>query len=75
MNTDAKIYQGFPSGSVVKNPSAIQETRVQSLDQEDPLEKDVRIHSSILAWEIPWTEEPGRTTVHGVTKRWMQLGN
>ena len=30
---------------------------------------------SILAWEIPWTEEPGRTTVHGVTKRWMQLGN
>ena len=33
------------------------------------------IHSSILAWEIPWTEEPGRTTVHGVTKHWMQLGD
>ena len=70
MNTDAKIYQGFPSGSVVKNPPAIQEMRVQSLDQEDPLQKEMGIYSSILAWEIPWTEEPDRTTVHGVTKHW-----
>ena len=37
----------------------IQETRVQSLGQEDPLEKQMANHSSILAWEIPWTEEPG----------------
>ena len=36
------------------------ETRVQSLGQEDPLEKEMAIHSSILAWRIPWTEEPGR---------------
>ena len=50
---------GFPGGSVVKNLPAKQETRVQSLDQEDPLEKGMATHSSILAWEIPRTEEPG----------------
>ena len=50
---------GFPSGSVVKNPSAKQETGVQSLGQEDPLEKETATHFSILAWEIPWTEDPG----------------
>ena len=50
---------GFPDGSVVKNPPAIQEMWVQSLDQEDPLENEMTIHSSILAWEIPWTEKPG----------------
>ena len=44
---------------MVKNLPAMQETRVQSLGQEDPLEKEMTIHSSILAWEIPWTEEPG----------------
>ena len=44
----------------VKNLSAMQETRVRSLGQEDPLEKGMVIHSSILAWRIPWTEEPGR---------------
>ena len=43
----------------VKNLPAIQETRVQSLGQEDPLEKETATHSSILAWRIPWTEEPG----------------
>ena len=41
------------------NPPAKQETRVQSLSQEDPLEKEIATHSSILVWEIPWTEEPG----------------
>ena len=45
---------------MVKNPPAMQETWVQSLGQEDPLEKRVAIHSSILAWRILWTEEPGR---------------
>ena len=43
----------------VKNLPAIQETWVQSLGQEDPLEKEVATHSSILTWEIPWTEDPG----------------
>ena len=60
MNTDAKIYQGFPSGSVVKNPPAIQEMQVRSLSREEPLEEGMATHSSIiLAWIIPWTEEPG----------------
>ena len=52
---------GFPGGSAVKNPPAMQElkeTRVQSLGQEDPLEKDMATHFSILAWRIPWMEEP-----------------
>ena len=44
----------------VKNPPAMQETWVWSLGQEDPLEKGMATHSSILAWEIPWTEQPGR---------------
>ena len=43
----------------LKNLPAVQETWVQSLDQEDPLEKEMATHSSILAWKIPWTEEPG----------------
>ena len=43
----------------VKNPPAMQEALVQSLGQEDPLEKGMAIHSSIPAWKIPWTEEPG----------------
>ena len=50
---------GLPGGSVVKNSSNKQETRVRSLGWEDPLEKEVATHSSILAWEIPGTEEPG----------------
>ena len=44
---------------MVKNSSAMQETQVQSLGQEDPLEKGMNIHSSTLAWRIPWTEELG----------------
>ena len=44
---------------MVKNPPAMQETWVQSLGQEDSLEKEMAIHSSILAWETPWTEGPG----------------
>ena len=44
---------------MVNNLPAIQETQVQSLGQEDPLEKKMATHSSILAWRIPWTEEPG----------------
>ena len=53
------IRLGFPGGSVVKNLPAMQETQVQSLGQEDPLEKEMATHSRILAWRIPWTEEPG----------------
>ena len=50
---------GFPGGSVVKNCLPMQEIWVQSLGQEDPLEKEMTTHSSILAWEIPMTEEAG----------------
>ena len=52
---------------MVKNSPAKQETLVRSLGQEDPLEKEVATHSSILAWRIPWTEEPGRLQV---AKNW-----
>ena len=54
---------GFPGGPSVKNLPAMQEsqeTQVQSLGQEDPLEKGMAIHSSILTWRIPGPEEPGR---------------
>ena len=51
---------GFPDGSVVKNLPAMQETQIQSLGPEDPLEKEMVTRSSIFTWEIPWTEEPGR---------------
>ena len=54
-----RIKEGFPGGSVVKNLPAMQETRVRPLGQEDPLEKGMATHSSILAWRIPWTEECG----------------
>ena len=49
----------FPIAQMVKNLPAMQETQVRSLGQEDPLEKEIATHSSILAWRIPWTEEPG----------------
>ena len=49
--------RSFPGCSAVENP-AMQETRVRSLGQEDSLEKEITTNSSILAWRIPWTEEP-----------------
>ena len=53
------IESGFLLAQMVKNPPAVQETRVRSLGQEDLLEKGMATHSSTLAWRIPWTEEPG----------------
>ena len=52
----------------VKNPLSMQETWVQSLGQEDPLEKGMVTHSSFLAWKIPWTEEPGGYSPQGCTE-------
>ena len=55
-------HGGFPGGSVIKNPPLVQEPQemcVQSPDWEDPLEEGMATHSSILAWRILWTEEPG----------------
>ena len=51
-------FWGFPGGLVSKNSS--KRHRVQSLGQGDPLEEEMATHSNILAWRIPWTEEPGR---------------
>ena len=56
-------FVGFPEGSTDKESTCdeeTQETQVQSLDQKDPLEEEMATPSSILAWRIPWTEEPGR---------------
>ena len=50
---------------MVKNLPTIQENEVQSLDREDPLEKEMATHSSTLAWKIPWAEEPGRLQTMG----------
>ena len=52
----------------VKSLPAIQETRIRSLGREDPLEKEMAIHASILAWKIPWTEEPGRLQSMGLQR-------
>ena len=67
------LSKGFPSGSAVKNLSAVQETQVGSLSPEDPLEEGMATHPSILIWRIPWTEKPGGATVHRITKNGKQL--
>ena len=56
----------------VKRLSTMRETQVQSLGWEDPLEKEMAIHSSTIAWKIPWTEEPGRLQSMG-SQSWIQL--
>ena len=53
---------------MVKNLPAMQEIWVQSLSREDPLEKGMATHSSVLAWRIPWTEEPGRQQSMGLQR-------
>ena len=58
---------------LVKNPPAMQGTGVRSLGWEDPLEKGMATHTSILAWRIPWMEEPGGATVYGDAKSRKQL--
>ena len=59
---------GFPGGSVVKNPPAIQELRVRCLGWEDFLEEEMATHSRILAWRIPWIEKPGRLQSMGLQR-------
>ena len=65
--------RGFPAGSVAKNPPVKQEAWVQSLGLEDPLEKEMATHSSVLAWRSSWTEEPGRPQRMGL-QSWTRLG-
>ena len=64
---------GFPDGSVVNNLLVKQEMQVQSLGQEDPLEKKMATHSTLLAWKIPWTEELGRIQPNGFAKSQTRL--
>ena len=64
----------FPGDSAVKNPLTMQETQVQSLGQEDPLEEEMTTHSSILAWKIPWTEEPVGLQFMG-SQSWTRLSH
>ena len=59
MRASYTILQGFPGGSEVKASATMRETWVQSLGREDLLEKEMATHSSVLAWRIPWMEEPG----------------
>ena len=66
---------GFTGGSVEKNPPAMGEMQVHSLGQEDPLEKETETYSSILAWESPWTEEPGGIQSTGSQKSQTRLNN
>ena len=60
---------------MVKNLPAMQETWVRSLGWEDPLEEDMATHSCILAWRIPWTEEPGGLQSTGVAKSQTRQSN
>ena len=59
MSDSVRPHRRQPSDSMVKNPPAMQEMWVRSLGGEDPLEEGMATHSSILAWRIPWTQEPG----------------
>ena len=65
------LQNGLPGGSDIKNLPAMRETWVPSLGWEDPLEEGMATHSSILAWRIPWTEEPGRLQFMG----WQRVGH
>ena len=65
----------FLVAQTVKNSPAMQEPRVRSLSQEDPVEKGMATRSSILAWETPWTETPWQATVQGVAKSLTRLSN
>ena len=64
------FFRGFPDGSVIKNPLAQQETWRHgiTLSWKDPLEEKMATHSSDLAWQIPWTEEPGGLQSMGLKK-------
>ena len=69
-------FLGFPRSSVGKNLPAVQETWVRSLGGEDPLEEEMTIHSSILVWEIPWTEESSGLSSMGsqrVRHNWARM--
>ena len=67
------VYNEFLVAQRVKTLLVMWETSVRSLGQEDPLEKKLATHSRVLAWKIPWTEDPGGLQSLGVSKSWTQL--
>ena len=67
MQSDGSVIKNWPANAETKD------TRIRSLGQEDPLEKEMAIPSSVLAWEIPWAEEPGRLQSVGSQNIWTQL--
>ena len=69
------VLVAFLVGSMVKNPPSVQQIQVHSLGQEDPLDKGMATHSSILAWKIPWTEEPCRVQSMGSQRVGHDLNN
>ena len=69
------VSSGFPGGSDGKESACSVGDQVRSLDWEDPLAKGMATHSSILAWRIPWTEDPGGLQSMGVTKSGTRLSN
>ena len=69
------VFLGFPGSSGGKESDGNVETWVRSLGWEDTLEKGIATHSSILAWKIPWTEEPDRLQSMGLQKSWIRLSN
>ena len=68
---DSLIHKASLVAQTVKSLPAMRETQVQSLGREDSLEKEMATHSSILAWKIPWTEEPGELQSRG----WKRVGH
>ena len=72
-NIEAYSLYSHPGGSEVRIRLPMQEMQVWSLGQEDPLEKEMATHSNILAWEFPWTEEPGGLQSIGLQKSQTQL--
>ena len=76
LNLSWPCDSGFPDSSVGKESTCNAGDPVRSLGQEDPLEKGMATHSNILAYSIPWTEEPGELhTVQGVAKSWTRLSD
>ena len=71
---EVEYIKGLHYNSNGKESPAMRETKVQSLGQEDPLEKGMAIHSSILAWRTPWTEEPGGLQSMG-SQSWTPMSN
>ena len=65
---EMNLFGEEPVAQTVKNLPAVWETRVQTLDREDPLEEEMATHSNILAWRILWTEEPGRLLSLGLQR-------